>query len=160
MGILKTLLALLGRGTLRDTIEVFVPNQEAQAQRDAMARTEALCQFTTEFRQPGKGRFDRFMDALNRFPRPMMVFGTLGLFVSAMVDPLWFAARMDGLHHVPEPLWWLLGAIVSFYFGARHQFKGQEFKRKMTVSMQEKPPNGPEQKAVNNSAMQDWFEGR
>ena len=24
-----------------------------------------------------------------------------------------------GLALVPEPLWWLLGAIVSFYFGAR-----------------------------------------
>ena len=26
---------------------------------------------------------------------------------------------MQGLALVPEPLWWLLGAIVSFYFGAR-----------------------------------------
>jgi hypothetical protein len=26
---------------------------------------------------------------------------------------------MQGLGFVPEPLWWLLGAIVSFYFGAR-----------------------------------------
>jgi hypothetical protein len=26
---------------------------------------------------------------------------------------------MQGLQLVPEPLWWLLGAIVSFYFGAR-----------------------------------------
>jgi hypothetical protein len=29
---------------------------------------------------------------------------------------------------VPEPLWWLLGVIVSFYFGARHQQKGHEFR--------------------------------
>jgi len=30
-----------------------------------------------------------------------------------------------GLNEVPEPLWWLLGAIVSFYFGARemHYFR-------------------------------------
>ena len=26
---------------------------------------------------------------------------------------------MEGLALVPDPLWWLLGAIVSFYFGAR-----------------------------------------
>jgi hypothetical protein len=26
---------------------------------------------------------------------------------------------MVGLAEVPEPLWWLLGAIVGFYFGAR-----------------------------------------
>ncbi len=40
-----------------------------------------------------------------------------------MVDPIWFASRMQGLALVPEPLWWLLGAIASFYFGARHQVK-------------------------------------
>ena len=32
---------------------------------------------------------------------------------------------MQGLALVPEPLWWLMGAIVSFYFGAReaHYFR-------------------------------------
>lgn len=63
------------------------------------------------------------MDGLNRLPRPALALGTLGLFVSAMVAPLWFAERMQGIALVPEPLWWLLGVIVSFYFGARHQVK-------------------------------------
>ena len=52
-----------------------------------------------------------------------MAFGVLGLFIAVMVDPIWFADRMAGLSLVPEPLWWFLGAIVSFYFGARHQSK-------------------------------------
>jgi hypothetical protein len=69
------------------------------------------------------------VDGLNRLPRPALALGTLGLFVAAMVDPVWFAARMQGIALVPEPLWWLLGAIVSFYFGARHQAKAQEFQR-------------------------------
>ena len=43
-----------------------------------------------------------------------MAFGVLGLFIAAMVDPIWFADRMAGLSLVPEPLWWLMGAIVSF----------------------------------------------
>jgi hypothetical protein len=32
---------------------------------------------------------------------------------------------MAGLGYIPDPLWWLLGAIVSFYFGARemHYFR-------------------------------------
>ena len=75
------------------------------------------------------------MDALNRVPRPAMALGTLGLFVAAMVDPVWFAARMAGIALVPEPLWWLLAAIVSFYFGARHQAKGQDFQRDLAVTM-------------------------
>ena len=61
---------------------------------------------------------------------PTMAFGVLGLFVAAMLDPIWFADRMAGLSLVPEPLWWLLGAIVSFYFGARHQSKSFEIRAK------------------------------
>ena len=36
-----------------------------------------------------------------------------------MADPDGFARRMQALALVPEPLWWLLGAVVAFYFGAR-----------------------------------------
>ena len=49
----------------------------------------------------------------------MLALGTLGLFVYAMAEPRGFSVRMEGLNLVPEPLWWLLGAVVSFYFGAR-----------------------------------------
>ena len=52
-----------------------------------------------------------------------MAIGTIGLFVSAMIDPIWFASRMQGIALVPEPLWWLLGAIVSFYFGEGEGFE-------------------------------------
>ncbi len=65
--------------------------------------------------------------------------GTLGLFVTAMVDPLWFAERMQGIALVPEPLWWLLGVIVSFYFGARHQVKSQEFQREIVATVARVP---------------------
>ena len=46
---------------------------------------------------------------------------------------------MQGIALVPEPLWWLLGAIVSFYFGARHQAKGQEFERTIAATMARAP---------------------
>ncbi len=59
------------------------------------------------------------MNGLNRLPRPLLTMGTLALFVYAMAAPVGFSRRMEGLQLVPEPLWWLLGAIVSFYFGAR-----------------------------------------
>lgn len=48
-----------------------------------------------------------------------MTIGTLGLFAYAMAEPIGFSARMEGLNLIPDPLWWLMGAIVSFYFGAR-----------------------------------------
>lgn len=123
------------RNVIRDTVEVFRPNAEAQAGREHGFSQAALAQFAAEFATQPKGRFDRFIDGLNRLPRPALAFGTLGLFISAMVNPIWFATRMQGIALVPEPLWWLMGAIVSFYFGARHQAKGQDFRRSVAGSM-------------------------
>jgi hypothetical protein len=56
-----------------------------------------------------------------------------------MADPVWFAERMQGIALVPEPLWWLLGAVVSFYFGARHQAKGQQFQQSIASTMARVP---------------------
>lgn len=74
---------------------------------------------------PPASRFDRWMDACNRLPRPLLALGTLALFGYAMAAPASFAVRMQALAQVPEPLWWLSAAIVSFYFGAReaHYFR-------------------------------------
>ncbi|WP_292287034.1 holin family protein [Marivita sp.] len=170
MGLIEQVFSLVfgsGRNLVRDTAEVFRPNAEAQAQRDLDRYGASLAQYAQEFYAPQRGWFDRLMDALNRVPRPAMALGTLGLFVSAMVDPAWFAARMSGLALVPDPLWWLLGAIVSFYFGARHQAKGQEFQRDLVARMASMParpasqaepvvdPPGPVH-TDGNAALEDW----
>ncbi|WP_425098509.1 holin family protein [Tropicibacter sp. S64] len=138
MGMIDGLFGLLfgnGRNVVAQTAEVFRVNAENEAARGAVYQSAALEQFGREFQLVQRGWFDRLMDALNRIPRPMMALGTMGMFVAAMVDPVWFAARMAGIALVPEPLWWLLGAIVSFYFGARHQAKGQDFQREIAASM-------------------------
>lgn len=102
--------------------EVFVPNATRRMELSHDAYTAALDEHGEEFRHIRPGVFDRFVNGLNRMPRPMLALGTLGLFVYAMIDPVSFAERMVGLAYVPEPLWWLLGAIVSFYFGAREAY--------------------------------------
>lgn len=142
MGLISGVFELLfggGRNVVRDTAQVFRENAEAGAQRAQTVQTQAMTQFGAEFAVPRKGGFDRFMDGLNRLPRPALALGTLGLFVSAMVDPLWFSARMQGIALVPEPLWWLLGVIVSFYFGARHQAKMQDLQRNLADTMVRAP---------------------
>jgi hypothetical protein len=134
MGLMERLLTLVFGGShnvVRETVEMFRENAEAGAQRGAAVQGQAMTQFGQEFTVPRRGRFDRFMDGLNRLPRPALALGTLGLFISAMVNPLWFSERMQGIALVPEPLWWLLGVVVSFYFGARHQVKAQEFQREI-----------------------------
>ncbi|MBK0328183.1 holin family protein [Rhodobacteraceae bacterium F11138] len=142
MGLIQGFLALMfgsGRNAIRETAEVFRENAEAGAQRAKEVQGQAMQQFGAEFAVPRQGAFDRFMDGLNRLPRPALAMGTLGLFVAAMVDPLWFAARMQGIALVPEPMWWLLGVVVSFYFGARHQMKTQNFQREIATTMQRVP---------------------
>ena len=165
MGMMVRVLDLLfgdGRNLISETAEVFQENSEARAQRALQARKMALQQFGAEFHLPRRGVFDRFVDALNRLPRPGLALGTLGLFVAAMLSPDWFAARMEGLALVPEPLWWLLGAIVSFYFGARHQAKGQEFQVQLLrdLSAAGGAAQGAEGATVSeNSALTDWRSG-
>lgn len=139
--VIDILRALFGAGgnVVRETAEVFRVNAEAADQRNVEAQRAALDQMAAEFRDTGRGLFDRIIDGLNRIPRPAMALGTLALFVAAMVDPLWFGERMAGLALVPDPLWWLLGAIVSFYFGARYQVKGQEFQRSIAATLARAP---------------------
>ncbi len=159
-----------GRSDLTDLAEVFRENAEGAAVRAADAHTAALDQFAAEFQHERKGLFDRFIDGLNRLPRPAMALGTLALFASAMFNPEWFITRMDGLQQVPEPLWWLLGAVVSFYFGARHQWKAQEFQKSMaqrkSTSGQQPPAISPQDTVQapsrfdDNAALQDWVRWR
>ncbi len=85
------------------------------------ARLAAIRQFQSEFTHNAKHRtrFDAFVDGLNRLPRPLLAMGTISLFIYAMIEPQGFAVAMASLDLIPHEMWWLFGAIVSFFFGAR-----------------------------------------
>ncbi len=182
MGLIGQILSVVfgdGRNAIAETAEVFRVNAEKSDQRAVNISEATLRQFAAEFAHPRKGFFDRFIDGVNRLPRPMLAIGTIALFVSAMADPAWFSQRMLGIQLIPEPLWWLMGAIVSFYFGARHQAKGQDFQRSVaqtlaigaaireTEAAPEKAETSSEQRPVekviqstDNAALDDWRAGR
>ena len=158
MGLIERVLTLVfgGGNIVRDTAEVFRENAEAGAARAAEARSDALAQFGAEFRHARPSAFDQVMDGINRLPRPALALGTLGLFASAMADPAWFAARMQGIALVPEPLWWLLGVIVSFYFGARHQAKSYAFLASLAATLAQRHPPVPPVLPDENAALAEW----
>ena len=79
--------------------------------------------------------WDRVMDALNRLPRPLMALGTVALVAAALIAPDWFAARMETLSAMPEPMWWLIGAVISLFFGARFQAHEQAFARELLAAV-------------------------
>lgn len=135
----------------RGVAEVFVPSATKRMELSAEAQMAALRQLGAEYENPSIGWFDRLVNGLNRLPRPLLAFGTIGLFIYAMVDPQQFAQRMVGLNAVPEPLWWLLGAVVAFYFGARetYYFRNRSGTPPMTQAANE-----------DNPALTDWRDGQ
>lgn len=76
----------------------------------AFARIEA------EF---ARGGFDGLVNALNRLPRPLLMLGAVAVGAYAMLDPAGFAARAEAMAGMPEPLWWLSGAMLGLHFVAR-----------------------------------------
>ena len=122
MGLISRVLALLTGQTTR--VEDLAALLKAQFDRPEGAGTLGLQG------RPQAG-FDRVMDALNRLPRPLMALGTLALIAAVLIDPVWFSARMDALAQMPEALWWLIGAVISLFFGARYQTQGQQFQREI-----------------------------
>lgn len=120
--------------------EVFTPNATKRMEAAQEAYLKALEEHGAEFQFAAADGFDRFVNGLNRLPRPFLAFGTIGLFVHAMVDPEGFARRMVGLDAVPEPLWWLLAAIVGFYFGAREAHYLRAIPRRVRPTRAAAPP--------------------
>ncbi len=145
--------ALAGAAT--SVAEVFVPNATRRMELSHEAYVAALDEHGAEFKYARPGVFDSIVNGLNRLPRPMLALGTLGLFVFAMIDPVSFAERMVGLAYVPEPLWWLLGAIVSFYFGAReaHYFRSRSA-RGLNIGGTSGEPSASAEPA--NAALEEW----
>lgn len=142
----------------RGLAETFVPSATKRMELSAEAQMAALRQLGSEFENPSAGWFDQVVNGLNRLPRPLLAFGTIGLFVYAMCDPQQFALRMVGLNAVPEPLWWLLGAVVAFYFGARetHYFRNRPVV--MPPGLATPAGDAPEEESAANAnpALADW----
>lgn len=151
-----TAVATLGQAA-REVAEVFTPNATRALDLSHQSGQAALAQHGAEFVHAPSNWFDRGVNGLNRLPRPMLALGTLGLFVYAMVEPEGFGQRMQGLALVPEPLWWLLGAIVAFYFGARET----HYRRVRSLGGAE-PPAEPSLQAPGaadsaNPALAQWM---
>lgn len=150
-------IASLGNAA-KGVAEALTPSATRRMELTAEAQMAALGQMGQEYQMPALGWFDRVVNGLNRLPRPFLAFGTIGLFVYAMQDPQGFAARMVGLNAVPEPLWWLLGAVVAFYFGARETYYFRNRPGVPAATAPAESPPGPTDPA-DNPALRDWQAG-
>ncbi len=149
-------------------VEVFTENKTKRMELDASARAAALAQFAAEFNHVRTGFFDRFVDSLNRLPRPVMALMTLWLFFQAWADPATFSEVMGAFATVPDQLWWILGAVVAFYFGARetHHFRRNTETREVIRAATEVIPDEPlppvpdadpdNETSPPNAALEEW----
>lgn len=162
MGVIRTIFrSLFQRGMVTEIsragveiAEVFRPNATRQLELGHQAYSAAQASHAAEFRYARRGWFDALVNGINRLPRPALALGTLALFAYAMQDPVGFGVRMQGLAQVPEPLWWLLGAIVAFYFGARETHHLRHHRRVApAVSPSREVPRDP---VPANAAIVDW----
>ena len=120
---------LLGGNVLKGAnklVETVWGSEENESLRRAKRRSEAVDQFSKEFRKlENRTWWDALVDGLNRLPRPVLVVMVLGYFGLAYGDPTEFQVLNTALDGVPDEAWFLLGAIVTFYFGARELDKNR-----------------------------------
>lgn len=120
---LGKLLSFVIGGGAKAVSDAITPFTGDKVQSEADIHDEyvgRLAQYTAEFadRQNRTG-WDSLVDGINRLPRPLMAFGVIALFVWASVDPVRFAAAAQAWALIPDEMWLVLGAIVTFFFGDR-----------------------------------------
>jgi uncharacterized protein (TIGR02594 family) len=110
-----------------------------QQERDQQANDRFLAglnTFSAEFgNRENRTWWDSFWDGFNRMPRPVIVCLVLAYFVMSYIDPTEFQVLNVALDTVPERMWWVLSAIISFFFVAREFQKSRD--KKMALSSSE-----------------------
>jgi len=106
-------------GAVVGVAEVFVANKTKRDKIEGDAFNAVVDSHRAEFASVGNTWFDSLINGINRLPRPIMALGVIAMFVFAIKSPQAFAERMIGITVIPEPMWWLIGVVVAFYFGAR-----------------------------------------
>lgn len=101
-----------------DMVSRFWGSTEKRDQYQADARAAVYSQFAAEFGH-GKTWWDSLIDGLNRLPRPIMTFGVIYLFVWCARDPAAFVEYASALQAMPKEGWYILGAVVTFWFAAK-----------------------------------------
>ncbi len=114
----------VGGNVMTDSIEVFRPNAERSAQRQATARAAAVVQYTSEFHhRANRTWIDAFADGMNRLVRPSVAFGLLYPVVATVWAPERMTIVWKAIATLPPGYWAVVGIVLPFYFGGRMQMK-------------------------------------
>ena len=152
MNILRLFTGGVGE-TVAKAASAFMPNKEAQAQRDSAYRQAALGQYAAEFHtRANRTWFDSLVDGLNRLIRPVITLSLLAVIPVALAWPGSVTVASLALASLPDAYWMTLTVVLGFYFGGRMQLKGQDFRMKQaaaTVASTQQPVAKRPQRTVD-----------
>lgn len=123
---MKWIANMLGGGVLEGAnklAKTFVGDKSAREKGELDQNAAFLAMVSGETPKTGRTWWDSFVDGLNRLVRPVFTFGTLWMFVYCVADPQGFALAMASLDLMPQEGWYLVGAIIGFWFTGK--FVGQ-----------------------------------
>ncbi len=107
-------------GAVSGVGKVFFGSKEARDQQGHDELMSVQEGYQAEFLAPEKtGAFNSLVDGANRLVRPFFTFGIVALFIWCVYDPAAFAVAMQALRLMPQELWYIMGAIITFWFGSR-----------------------------------------
>jgi len=117
-GINTIITSIWGSKLQRDTASAALAAQTETAMSAEQQAVQAS--YAAEMAAPEKKEwFNIFVDGMNRLVRPIFTYGTIALFVYCVADPVKFSADMAALALMPSNMWYILLAIVGFWFGSR-----------------------------------------
>lgn len=106
-----------GVNTLAKT---FVGDKSARDAQQAQSDVSSRATFAAEFQAPEKQNlFNALIDGVNRLPRPMIIFMIIWYISLSVRSPYDFQAINLSLETIPDPIWQIIFAIISFLFVAR-----------------------------------------
>ncbi len=148
--------------SIKEVAEVFFGNKlerdSASAKNEHDEGVAVREAYSKEWSYGAKDRtkWDVFIDAVNRTPRPLMALGTISLFVWCAIHPSSFSESMKSLQLAPEYLWWLLYMIVSFYMGGRAYEKVRMPSTQPPTQRQPERHGKDMRDSYTNPAIDDW----
>ena len=99
-------------------LDKWLGNRAARDKFQADHRSANYQQFAAEFGHATTW-WDSLIDGLNRLPRPIMTFGTIYIFWLCWRNPEEFIEGAIALQAMPKEGWYILGAVVTFWFAAK-----------------------------------------
>jgi hypothetical protein len=115
--------SFLGGGIIKGVNDLGKTFLGSKAERDAASSREQMAVMQShgaEFNyRENRTWWDSLIDGINRLPRPILTFGTIALFIWAVVDPVEFVVSMQALTVVPQMLWAIFLTIIGFWFGGK-----------------------------------------